>query len=772
MVLLSVLLDFIQEHRAERTAEKLKQSVALHATVIRGGKEQDTDARLIVPGDIVVLRAGQLVPADGRVLSAQDFFIQQAAITGEAYPVEKNSHIVPATDELHDAANAVFMGSSVISGQATVLVCATGSQTEIGHVAQAVTERRAETAFEREIRQFGMLILRITIMLVGFVVVVNLIMQRPHLESFMFALALAVGLTPELLPVIVTVTLSRGALRLSGNHVVVKRLSAIHDLGAIDVFCTDKTGTLTEGSIRLECHLDIHGKSSETVLRYAWLNCFFESGLRTPLEDAVLAHESIDVSGWRKLDEVPFDFERRRLSVLLAYHAQDGERRWLILKGAPSDVLAHCTSVCLDPEHLEVSAVPMDAGLLAQVHSQLNSLEKDGFRTLAVAVKEMPLDRDHARLEDEDELTLMGFLAFLDPPKHSATAAMEKLAQYAVKVKVVTGDSELVTEYICKSLKLRVSGVLMGQELAQMDDATLRNRVESADLFCRVNPMQKNRIILALKANGHVIGYLGDGINDAPALHNADVGISVDTAVDVAREAADLILLQQDLGVIAGGVLEGRRTFGNVRKYIMMGASSNFGNMFSMAGAVLFLPFLPMLPVQILLNNILYDLAGTVIPFDKVDKREMTMPQKWDMSFLLKFMLILGPVSSLFDFLTFYLLLHVMHANEQMFQTGWFVESLATQILVIFIIRTSLNSFQSRPHPSLIVISLAILGIAILLPISSLGAYFGFVRLSWPYYGVIGALVLVYLVVVEVAKKIFYTHFEPSMTSKPAFHVQ
>ncbi|MGZ5780255.1 MAG: magnesium-translocating P-type ATPase, partial [Burkholderiaceae bacterium] len=696
MVILSVSLDFIQQHRAEQTANSLKQSVAVHAMVMRDGVLREIDAHDIVPGDIVSLHAGQLIPADGRVLNSRDFFVKQAALTGEPYPVEKTAAGIPASDALHEATNALFMGSSVVSGSATMLVCATGTHTQIGHVAQAVIARRGETAFECGIREFGGLILRITAALVLFVVVVNLLAHQPLLESFLFALALAVGLTPELLPMIVTVTLTRGALRLSKQHVIVKRLSAIHDLGAIDVLCTDKTGTLTEGNIRLERHLDIHGQESETVLRYAWLNCHFESGVRTPMEDAVLAHESLAEAGWQKIDEVPFDFERRRLSVLLSNQDQGQERRWLILKGAPADVLAHCTTVCDAPEVSIEKTIPLDEQMLATAQTQLRELEQAGFRTLAVAIKQMPLDRDHARLEDEDALTLMGFLAFLDPPKSSAADAIKTLKHYAVKVKVVTGDSELVTQYICNKLGMSVSGILMGDEIEQMDDASLRKRVESTDLFCRVNPMQKNRVILALKANGHVVGYLGDGINDAPALHNADVGISVEGAVDVAKEAADLILLQQDLDVLANGVLEGRRTFGNVRKYIMMGASSNSGNMFSMAGASLFLPFLPMQPVQILLNNILYDMSESTVPLDAVDQNEIMMPQKWDMRFLRNFMLTFGPLSSLFDFLTFYLLLHVLNANEKTFQTGWFVESLATQILVIFIIRTSMNPFKSR----------------------------------------------------------------------------
>lgn len=483
--------------------------------------------------------------------------------------------------------------------------------------------------------------------------------------------------------------------------------------------------------------------------------------MRTPLEDAVLAHDAIDVAGWRKIDEVPFDFERRRLSVLLVHRESDRERRWLILKGAPEDVLAHCTSVCDAPDgDPRVMPAPVTIPISDQVRgvarSQLQALEQAGYRTLAVAIKEMGPERDHARLDDESALTLVGFLAFLDPPKASAAEAMHRLERHAVRVKIVTGDSELVTQYICQTLGIPVAGILMGHEIAQMDDASLLASVESANLFCRVNPMQKNRVILALKANGHTVGYLGDGINDAPALHNADVGMSVDTAVDVAKEAADLILLRHDLGVLASGVMEGRRTFWNVRKYIMMGASSNFGNMFSMAGAALLLPFLPMQPVQILLNNILYDLSESVIPVDTVDKCELIAPQQWDMQFLLKFMLTMGSVSSIFDFLTFYLLLSVFHADKQTFQTGWFVESLATQVLVIFIIRTSLNPFKSRPHPMLVAASVGVLCFVIALPYLSWGAYFGLVPLPLWFYGVLTLLVTVYLLITQIIKTIFY----------------
>ncbi|HEX7648861.1 MAG TPA: magnesium-translocating P-type ATPase [Noviherbaspirillum sp.] len=756
IVVSSVLLDFLQEYRAGKAAEKLKQTVALRANAMRDGIVRSCLVQELVPGDVVLLKAGQLVPADGRVLSARDFFVKQAALTGESIPVEKSPGAMASDDALSSAGNALFMGSSVVSGEATMLVCATGVHTQIGRVAQSIAKPRGPTAFELGIEHFGMLILRVASVLLVFVVAVNLFAHKPPLESFMFALALAVGLTPELLPMIATVTLTRGALRLAARHVIVKRMSAIQDLGAIDVLCTDKTGTLTEGSIRLERHVDIDGRGSETVLRHAWLNCHFETGMRTVLEDAVLAHQTIDADGWRKIDEVPFDFERRRLSVLLGERRPEGEKRWLILKGAPEDVLRHCSNAMLNPDTAPAETIPVDDAVVATARSHLAELESAGFRTLAVAVRQMPDDRDHARLEDESGLTLVGFLGFLDPPKASAAGAIEKLGKLSIGLKIVTGDSELVTQFICKALRVPVHGVLTGSDIAAMDDDTLHKEAERANLFCRVNPMQKNRVILALKANGHAVGYLGDGINDAPALHNADVGISVDSAVDVAREAADLILLRRDLGVLAGGVREGRRTFANMRKYIMMGTSSNFGNMFSMAGAVLFLPFLPLTPVQILLNNMLYDLSELALPFDSVDKEEIAGPQKWNLGFLRNFMLVLGPVSSLFDFLTFYVLLKVMHADEGMFRTGWFIESLATQVLVIFIIRTAGNPLRSKPHSLLVVAAIAVVAVAAGLTLMPWRGYLGFELLPLHFFGLLAVLVAGYLLIAQIVKAAFF----------------
>ncbi len=750
MVLLSVTLDFVQEYRANAAAEKLRQSVSVRAIVMRDGKPVEVAATKVVPGDVVLLAAGDLVPADAIVLEADDFFVKQALLTGESYPVEKRPDTPPdsATD-LAEATNAVFMGTSVISGSARVLVVKTGADTAIGEIADSISRPSEPTSFEIGTRRFGMLIMRVTVLMVLFVLLVNTLSHKPWLESFLFAVALAVGLTPELLPMVVSVTLSRGALRMAKRHMIVKRLSSIQDLGSMDVLCTDKTGTLTEAKIRLERHVDAQGRPSERVLELAYFNSFFETGLRSPLDEAILAHQHIETGVWKKIDEVPFDFERRRVSVLI----DNGETRWLVVKGAPDEIVGLCTQYEADGAGLHR---PMDEAALAAIHAQYHALEEDGLRVLGIAWREVPLDHPHAVVDDETELVIAGFAAFLDPPKESAASALEALKKVGIAIKIVTGDSDLVTRHVCAELKIPVTGLLTGKEIAQMGDSALRARVETVNLFCRVNPAQKNRVILALKARGHVVGYLGDGINDAPSLHSADVGLSVDSAVDVAKEAADMILLKHDLHVLHAGVLEGRRTFGNIMKYIMMGTSSNFGNMFSMAGAALFLPFLPMLPTQILLNNILYDISEVTIPLDKVDAEEIHRPRALDLNFIRNFMLVIGLISSLFDFLTFYVMLVVLQADEKLFQTGWFVESLCTQVLVIFIIRTRGNPLKSHAHPLLTVTSLAVVCIAVLLPFTPIGTYFGFVPPPAKFYFILGAMVLVYLFVVELAKQGFY----------------
>ena len=748
IVLAGVVLDFVQEHRASRAAEKLSESVGLQSRVLRDGKESMISAKLIVPGDVVVLSAGDLVPADSQIVESRDFFVNEALLTGELYPVEKSSD--GAAEK-----RLAFMGSSVMSGSAHVLVTQTGTATTLGQIANSLNKAAPPSAFELGARQFGMMIMRLTVMLVLFVVLVNAISHKPFFESFLFAVALAVGLTPELLPMVVSVTLAKGALRMADKHVIVKKLAAIHALGSMDVLCTDKTGTLTDARIRLERHIDADGKDSAWVLELAYINSYFETGLKSPLDDAILKHSEIDVKRWRKLDEVPFDFERRRVSVLVESDADD-KSRLLVVKGAPEDVMRLCT-VCEHGQGTADGCVrPHDDGSSAALKKQLDALSAEGFRVLGIAWRNVPPSQAHARIGDEASLTFAGFAAFLDPPKASSAAALKALAADGVTVKVVTGDNDLVTQHVCRTLGLPIAGVLTGTEIAQMDDQALAARVETTTLFCRVNPGQKNRVILALKRRGHTVGYMGDGINDAPPLHSADVGISVQGAVDVAREAADLILLEDDLGVLHQGVLEGRRTFSNILKYINMGTSSNFGNMFSMAGGALLLPFLPMRPVQILLNNLLYDISEIAIPLDTVDDEYVRKPRQWDMKAIRNFMFVMGPISSLFDFLTFFILLKLFHAGEALFQTGWFIESMATQVLVIFIIRTAKNPFQSRPNRWLTASSLTVVAVAAILPLTVIGTYFGFVSPPLAFYGAVAAMAATYLIVVEFVKRWFY----------------
>src|SRR3954470_7592828 len=755
MAVLSVMLDTVQEFRAGAAAERLRQSVAVRVSALRDGRPASIPARDLVPGDVVLLAAGDLVPADGRVLEARDCFVNQALLTGEPYPVEKHPSSSPAA-AMGEAVDAVFMGTSTVSGSARVLIGATGSDTALGEIGASLSRQPPPTAFETGTRSFGFLILRMAVLMVLFVILVNALRHRPLLESFLFAVALAVGLTPELLPMVISVTLSRGALRMADQKVIVKRLAAIHDLGSMDILCTDKTGTLTEAQIRLEKHLDPLGRDTARVLELAFLNSRFESGLRSPLDEAILRHQEVDAAGWSKIDEVPFDFERRRVSVLVS---GPGNPRLLVVKGAFEDVLRHSTTYEGDgPEDLR----PLDDAARRAMAERFDALSQEGFRVLGIAWKTEPADCMSSAITDETELVFAGFAAFEDPPKASAAPALRALAASGVTVKVVTGDNELVTRHVCEELGIPVAGVLTGPEIEQLTDPALEAQAERTTLFCRMVPAQKNRVILALKRRGHVVGYLGDGINDAPSLHSADVAISVEGGVDVAKAAADMILLEEDLGVLHDGILEGRRTFGNIMKYIMMGTSSNFGNMFSMAGAALFLPFLPMRPVQILLNNFLYDVSEVPIPMDSVDEGFIRRPRRWDMAFIRNFMLVVGPVSSLFDFLTFYVMLHVFRAREALFQTGWFIESLATQVLVIFVIRTRGNPLRSRPSRLLTLTSLAVVALAALLPLTRLAPVLGFEPLPPRFFLILAAMVAVYLAGVQGVKTWFYRRFFPT----------
>ena len=757
IVLISVTLDFVQEYRAGEAADRLRQSVAVRVHVLRNGESTEMALEEVVPGDVVLLAAGDLIPCDGRILEANDFFLNEALLTGEPYPVEKSPTESSEEKELLSARNAVLMGTSVISGSGRILACRTGSNTAFGEIADTLAAKPPRSAFEEGTHSFGLLIMRLTVLLVLFVLLINAFFHRPWLESFLFAVALAVGLTPELLPMIVSVTLSRGAMRMAAKKVIVKRLSAIQNLGSMDVLCTDKTGTLTEAHIHLERHVNGLGQESRRVLELAYLNSFFETGLKSPLDDAILEHREIDSTNWHKIDEVPFDFERRRVSVLL----ENGGARTLVVKGAPEDILGLSTRYEGEGEN---DVRPLDEKDRATIKALYESLGRDGFRVLGIAWHPMPIDHPHAVVGDETALIFVGFAAFLDPPKASAKEALARLISAGVAVKIVTGDNGLVTQHIIGQLGLPEATILTGEQIQHMDDQALSAQVEGVNLFCRVTPVQKNRVILALKRRGRVVGYLGDGINDAPSLHSADIGFSVDSAVDVAKDAADMIMLERDLNVIAEGVFEGRRTFGNIMKYIMMGTSSNFGNMFSMAGASIFLPFLPMLPVQILLNNLLYDVSEIAIPLDSVDEEYLVRPRQWDMRLIRNFMLTVGPVSSVFDFLTFYIMLKVFHAGEALFHTGWFIESMATQVLVIFIIRTQRNPLKSRPNRWLAIGSLVVVATAVLLPLTPLAAYLGFVAPPPLFFLLLAGMVFAYLFSVEGAKHLFYRYFAGERT--------
>lgn len=752
IVAMSVSLDFIQEYKAGMEAEKLRQSVTVHVQALRDGRSQEIPYPSLVPGDVVLLAAGDLVPGDGRLLEAKDFFVNQALLTGEPYPVEKKSEELSEEVEILSASNIVLRGTSVVSGMAKILICNTGANTLLGDIADHLIAKAPRNAFEQGIRSFGLLIMRFTIFLILFVLLVNAFFHRPWLQSFIFAVALAVGLTPELLPMIVSVTLARGAKQMAAKRVIVKQLASIQNLGSMDVLCTDKTGTLTEARIHLERHIDSLGRDSNRVLELAYINSFFETGLKSHLDDAILEHHEIDMTNWRKIDEVPFDFERRRISVLV----DNGKKRMLVIKGAPEDILRLCTFYEGEDE---ADLRPLDDAATASVRALFDSLGREGFRVLGIAWREEVADYPHIVVSDEAKLVFAGFAAFLDPPKESAKKALADLAAGGVMVKIVTGDNEHVTEYIAGQLGVPVTGILTGADMLKMDDQALIGQVENVNLFCRVTPAQKNQIILALKKRGHTVGYLGDGINDAPSIHSADIGISVDSAVDVAKDAAEMILQDHDLRVLQSGVIEGRRTFSNIMKYIMMGASSNFGNMFSMAGASLFLPFLPMLPTQILLNNMLYDVSEIPIPMDNVDEDSLMRPKQWDIKFIHKFMLIVGPISSIFDFLTFFIMLAVFQAEEALFHTGWFIESLATQVLVIFIIRTSKNPLKSRPNPWLIVCSLLVVTLSVLLPFTPMGTYLGFVAPPLLFFFILASLVVAYLTMVELVKQRFYKHY-------------
>lgn len=753
IITMSVGLSYYQESKAEKAAESLQRLVATTATVIRDGVRKEIPISKVVPGDIILLTAGDLVPADARVLSAKDFFVDQSALTGESFPVEKLPGQLSSKGSIQEWKNFIFMGTSVVNGSCTAVVVRTGNNTEFGRIAKSLLKPAPETEFQKGLRRFGALIMQTTLVLVIFVFFVLALLKEDPLQSLLFAVALAVGLTPELLPMILTINLSRGAVCMSKKGVIVKRLASIQNFGNMDVLCTDKTGTLTENKVTLILHINIDGDDDEKVLLYSYLNSYYQTGLRSPLDEAVLSHKPLDISAYKKVDEVPFDFVRRRVSVIVDFNGE----RLFITKGAPEDISKVCS-------YYESQGQILDKTYETERRIQQKFLElsEDGYRVLALSYKRLKEAKSTYSVADESDMVFLGFIAFIDPPKETAKESVKLLKKAGIKLKILTGDNEIVTKKICRELGIEVEGVVLGSELPEMRDDALAVLVEKANIFARLNPAQKNRIINVLRSNGHVVGFLGDGINDAPSMKVADVGISVNNAADVAKESADIILLNKDLTVLNEGVLEGRKTFGNTMKYILMAISSNFGNMFSAAGASVFLPFLPMLPVQILLNNFLYDVSEFTITTDRVDEEYLLTPKRLDISLIRRFMVYFGGISSLFDFLTFFLLLTVFAAWDKpsLFQTAWFIESLCTQTLVVFVIRTRRTPFyRSLPSRSLLLTTLLIVTIALSLPLTMIGSWFGFVAPPFLFYPFLLIIVGSYLAMVEIAKTLFYRHY-------------
>jgi len=753
MILLGVTLEFFQEYSAGKAVQKLKEYVKTKADVLREGKEKEINIEDVCVGDIILLNPGCLIPADARIISSKELFVNQSSLTGESLPTEKfHTTVNSSKKSLFEINNLVFLGTSVVSGSGIAVAVNTGLNTEFGKLSKQLVKESSQTDFEKGITSFGYLIMKAIFFLVLSIFLINSLVKHNFLESFMFSLAVAVGLTPELLPVILSINMAKGSLNMAKKGAIVKKLSAIPSFGSMDILCTDKTGTLTEDKIKLVEYVDISGKNSEDVLLYTYLNSSYHTGIENPLDSAVKYFKRVNVQGYKKIDEIPFDFLRRKMSIVV----EKNKNHFLITKGAPEEILRSCHHYELKDKSNKITPK-----IRSKIIDLFNDLSKQGYRVLAVSVKEIKRKKRSYNKTDESEMKFLGFAVFLDPPKSDVKEIIKETHEMGIKVKVLTGDNELITKKICDEVGLEVHGILLGKDIDSMSDSLFRLRVEDTTIFARCSPDQKNRIINALKYNGHVVGYLGDGINDALSLKTADIGISVNSAVDIAKESADIVLTHKSLEVLKNGVIEGRKSFSNTIKYITMGLSSNFGNMFSILAAVIFLPFLPMLPIQILLNNFIYDFSQITIPTDNVDKESVKRPKKWDMHFIKKFMFTFGPISSLFDMLTFYILYVVFKASESVFQTGWFIESLATQTFVIYIIRTKKIPFlQSRPSNLLIISTLFCVVLGWIIPYTPIGTFFGFSPLPINIIFTIVGLVLVYLLIVEFGKRIFYKKYD------------
>ena len=746
IVLISGLLGFWQERGASNAVEKLLSIVRIKAAVLRDGSSREMPVEEIVPGDVVILGAGDVVPGDGLVLESKDLFIDEAMLTGETFPLEKAAAVLPAETPLSQRSNALWMGTHVVSGTATLLVVATGKKTEFGKVSERLKLRPDETDFEHGIRQFGYFLMEVTLLLVVAIFAINVYLARPVLDAFLFSLALAVGLTPQLLPAIISINLAHGAKRMAAKRVIIKRLASIENFGSMNVICADKTGTLTEGIVHVQSACDVEGAPSDAVLLQTYLNAFYETGFTNPIDEAIRAHRVLDLSGYRKEDEIPYDFLRKRLSILVSHD----DAHLMVTKGALQNVLAACTSA-----EAGVGTIVDLAAVQGKIQQRFEEFSRKGFRTLGIAYKKMGsvrrISKDH-----EAGMTFSGFLVLFDPPKPRIMETITSLKNLGVALKIITGDNRLVAASLSQQMGLSDTKLLTGPELRELSDAALLCRVTNVDLFAEIEPNQKERIILALRKAGHVVGYMGDGINDASALHAADVGISVDSAVDVAKDAADIVLLEKDLGVLVDGVCEGRATFANTLKYVFMATSANFGNMFSMAGVSLILPFLPLLPKQVLLTNFMTDFPEMTIATDTVDQEMIDYPRRWDIKAIRKFMVTFGILSSVFDYLTFGLLLLVLHATQVQFRTAWFLESVVSASLIVLVIRSRKPFFRSRPGNFLLLATLSIVVITVIVPFTPLAAILGFGPMPVVFLLCIGLIISLYVIAAELVKRVFY----------------
>ena len=770
MVVLSVILSYVQETRSSRAVEKLQKMVKTTVTVVRDGKETDVQLEDVVPGDLVILAAGSLIPADLRILTAKDFFVSQSALTGESMPVEKSAdNNQPANRVQFEFTNACFMGSNVLSGSARATVLSTGANTYFGSLAEKMLSKRDPTSFDKGITRFTWLMIRFMIVMVSLCFVIVGLRDHNWLEAVLYGLGIAAGLTPEMLPMIMTVCLSKGALMMSRKKVIVKHLHAIQNFGAMDVLCTDKTGTLTQDHVVLERYVDVTNRVSEDVLRYAYMNSYYQTGLRNLLDRAILTHTDLDVElNCKKVDEIPFDFKRRRMSVVIDYE----DRHVLICKGAVEEVISVCENYQVDDD-----INPLIQLIRDDLLDEYRTLSAQGYRVLAIAYREYDRSKPVFSVADESELVLLGYIAFFDPPKDTSARAIAALGRSGVSVKILTGDNELVTRKVCGDVGMTITKLLTGPQLVAMDEATFAKEVTEANVLARLTPDQKEKVIKSLRAQGHVVGFMGDGINDVLAMKAADVGISVDTAVDVAKESADIILLEKSLLVLEDGIIEGRKVFGNIIKYIKMGASSNYGNMFSMVGSLFVLPanFLPMLPTQLLVNNLLYDMSQVGIPLDNVDAEYLEKPRRWNIKSIRNFMLFVGPISSIFDYATFFLMLYVFgcvavgkpgtsesqssHLQE-LFHTAWFVESLVTQTLIVHVIRSIRIPFiQSRASRTMSMTTMTIIAVAIWLPYSPFASTFKLVPLPGTFFLWLALFAVLYCTLTHITKTWFYKRF-------------